>query len=402
MKKILEIILLRAGPGLINLLALVVLGQSLSVSEYGKFSTIVATAGMLSAAFFGLLYLPVAVTYASLEAKGKGDAYRSTIIVCYAICALALTVGGSFYSGGVLSLPMALILAILMGAQAIFQESLRAQLKFWTYGVAGALQSGLFLAAIITWSSQSHGYEWALSCLAASYAAGGMVSMIVSGIPSFSSFLSREHVTLVLRNGGWMTGSTFVENGLAVGTRYLILLFGNTEMLGVFSFCFDLAQRSVGFFVNVATFVFVPAAFSAEAKGQHGKFQRILVRGLISAIILAGTSAVAVSIAMVGFQFWGAGFPQFSILVFFVACITVTLNRSKKLAVDSMAIRNRKGWTVMAGYAVGATAAAGMTALAASAPSAVGVALSHAFGYVLATLLTYRIGVPQAPTGKSE
>src|SRR5690606_31444285 len=85
--------------------------------------------------------------------------------------------------------------------------------------------------------------------------------------PKFSGW---REIAQASRIGGAYTIGAVVENGLFLGPRYVVILFGGETFLGVLSFCIDISQRLIAFLVNAASFAFLPKAYSAERSTPEG------------------------------------------------------------------------------------------------------------------------------------
>lgn len=385
--RLVEVLGLRAGPGLLNLSTLLFLATWLGISDYGIYSTIVVTAGFVASLTFGPLTFAVVSQHAQLEAKGLADIYESSLVSAFLL--IAAVVG----SIGALAATLELIAwawiapAVTFGIYQALQAILQARLRFWSYGAAGLTQATVFLVLAWCFVRPEPAVGIALTALAISYAVAAVVSVLLSGLPQLR-WPKINVLAGTLRVGGPYTLSKIAENGLSLGFRYLILLVGTTEQLGIFSFCVDLAQRLIGFLINAARFVAIPAAFKADAEGNKDGFHRTLLTGAILSMGLATASLVAVFVIRKTGWVTTLNGELLDPIVFVIVSAAVVLNQLKKTVVDPIAMRIGKTIAIAIGYGVSAplTLAFGMIALTVHVPW--GAELTYLGGYSFAALVT--------------
>ncbi|WP_447754600.1 lipopolysaccharide biosynthesis protein [Sphingopyxis fribergensis] len=387
LKSMFEALVMRSAPGILNLIALLLLGSWLSTVDYGQFSMALAVSAFIAMVVFGPLLSATVSQYAALAAENRGRDYESSYVSLTLIIALITTlVGGLFATTGLAPIEWVVATATF-GAYSAFQELLRAQLRPWAYGVASIIQSLLYLGLVVLIARRNPDPAWVLNLFSLSYAVAALVALWLLKFPP----LRRPDLVLLeksLKVGGGYIGSTLGENILYVGMRYAILIFGTPHALGVFSFSVDLAQRTVGFMVNAASFIFVPLAFHRDVQGDGESFGRTLRNGaLVSTALSFATFAGILVVRALGFVTSLSG-ELFEPIIFAIISIAIVLNRLKKLLIDPFAMRATKPFILMVGYIVGAPPALIMGAVAYRADMPYWGAVAYLAGYLLAILVT--------------
>lgn len=382
-----EGLVLRSVPGIINLIALLLLGDWLALSDYGLFSTAIAVTGFVALMVFGPLMSAVLSQYAIMVRDGHGADYESSYISLTLLFGAVAVVAG--YVAVFLNvMPAEWVPAIFtFGVYSAFQELLRAQLRSWAYGIASVGQSLLYLALVMLIVPTHRDPSWVLNLFSASYAAAALLSLALLRfprlkIPNFPLMKPSLHI------GGGYLGSTLGEQLIYVGMRYVILGFGNAQQLGIFSFAVDLAQRTVGFLINAASFVFIPLAFHRDAHDSKDSFGKTLRNGAIISTALSLAAFVVILLIRELNLILALHGPMFDPIAFAIISLAIVMNRLKKLLADPYAMRAQRPFGLIIGYAVGAPAALVAGALAYRAGSSHFGAASYLLGYLLATLIT--------------
>ncbi|MER9390282.1 hypothetical protein [Mesorhizobium sp. M0435] len=387
MLRLVEAIVIRSGPGLLNLITLLLIGKWMPATDYGAYSTVVATSGLVSSVAFGPFAFAIVSQHAKITAEGKIKEYESSLVSLSALVSLVLAVLVSVpaYFGLV---PWTFIAPfVAFGFYTTVQEILHARLSLWLYGTASLAQSiaYILLAWVIVRPNPTP--SMALIAFSASYAVAAGISLLLSR-PAISLLPRFSVVRETLRVGGTYTLSTIAEQCLYLGMRYLLLWFGTAQHLGIFSFSVDLAQRVVGFIINASSFITVPNAFKHASTGDTSEFRRTLMGG-------AALAALCSFVALAGIMaFYETGYftalfsDLFSPLSFVIVSIAIMLNRTKKMAVDPIAINNRRPLSIALGYVLGIpimiVSCAGLTGFGIS----LGFELSYFFAYCASTLMT--------------
>lgn len=383
--RLLEVLLLRALPGAVNIVALLLLAGWLQAGSYGLFSTALATCGLLATLAFGPLKFAVVPRRAGLTDGAEGSAFDG------AFAAAALCIGGLLGVAGLLLVmlfPLEPALVGLVTALGLFtslQELLHARLRLWRYAAAAVGQALVLLVLLWLWVRPAPTLAAALVTYAASYAAGALLAFLLAGAPRLRRPPARLLPEL-LRIGLPFTVSQLAESGLYVGFRYLLLAFGSPAALAVFSLAVDLAQRLVGIIVSVASFAVVPRAYRAAAQEGPAEFRRELRSGAL----LAGAAAVLVMAGVLladGLGLAPAG-ELFVPGVFVLVSLALIINRLKKMVLDPFAVQGGCPNSIPAGYLVAAPLALALGFLCARQQLDAGVYLAYLLGYALAGLVT--------------
>lgn len=386
--KIGEAVTVRICPGLINLYTLFYLGKLLSPGEYGVFSTTVATALFISTTIFGVATYSIMPVYAKMKASGLEREYISIVLVVLAI--LSVFFGACALVVGLLTTgnTVAMTIMVSFGLHTALQELLRSQLRLWAYGWSAIGQALSYQAIVMFLVAGDAKVEAALIAFSLSYLVGAVVSFILVGPldlrrPHFS-YLGRSLIT-----GQAFVLSNFAENGLFVGIRYIVLILGSHNQLGVFSFCLDLAQRSVGFLMNAASFVFVPRAFSQAASGGIREFRRGLLAGASVAVILA--AILTAGIVILFFSGYAGKWldNSFDPVSFLIVSGAVLINRTKKVIIDPFALRSNNTLKLTVGYTIGASVSGALAAVGLSWSLAYSAEAAFLTGYLLAALCSF-------------
>jgi O-antigen/teichoic acid export membrane protein len=375
--RVLEVLLLRAGPGLLNALTLIQLAGWLSPAAFGAYSTAVAAAGLGASVGFGPLTFSIVSQYAGVSRAERGPEYVA------AVAALVLgAAGGLFVLAAALwatHLPgvVWLLGVAAFGAHSVLQELLRAKLRLWSYGLSATIQATSFYsAAWILAGPAGATVAKGLAAYALSFGLAAAASFALLGFPA--PWRARFGLLRVsLRVGRDYTLSTIAENGVALGQRYILMWFAPPAVLATYAFAMDLAQRLAGFLVSAVSFAFVPQAFREAALDRPGAFRATLLRGAAIGAGMAAISVVGV-LALRELSPWpDLRATPFDSIAFVLVSLALVANRIKKLVVDPFALRGGRTWTITAGHVAGAVIAFPVLAVALSirAPYAAEIAL---------------------------
>lgn len=381
-----EVLVLRAGPGLVNLGTLLLIGAWLAPADYGSYSTILATTGFVASVFFGPLTNGVISQYSKLQAEGLQKEYESSLVSSVLLQGSGATVlGVALGAGGFIDFAW-IAPVVTFGIYTAVQEILHARLRFYAFGAAAITQAVTFILLAWLFVRSDPTPSVALSVFAASYALAAFVSMSLSGVLR----LKRPNIALLkstLQVGAPYTSGTVAEQGLYLGVRYVIRFVGTAEQLGVFSFSVDLAQRLIGFLINAASFSFVPVAFKAEVEGGARAFKRVLTSGAVMSVLLSFLAFVGVLLVRETGLVLSLSGPLFDPVVFGIVSAAVVVNRVKKLLLDPLAMRAKKALAIMTGYAISAPLTlAGCSFV--MGKQTVGPETVYLLGYLLAAAVT--------------
>lgn len=392
---LLESAIIRAGPGLLNLLTLGLLADRLSATSYGIYSTAFATATTFGGVLLGPVIYGILPEYNRSAAAGEQSRFVGLILGVVVV---------SFALVGVVMLFMpwaaaALLATTASGGMTTLQELLRGQLRLWGYG-AVALAQALTFVSCVFYLVDYDAPELALWIYAGSCVFGTCVGFTLLGFPR-PRFREIGRLKPVVKVGGIYTVSTVVEGSFTLGLRYLFLVFGTRETLAIFSFCIDMSQRLVGIMINLATFQYVPRAYKRAEEGGDAAFLAVLRQG-------AGVGAAAALISMLSIL----GLREFGLLpsnvsslldppIFVLIALGLAVNRLKKLLVDPVAVRFEKTHFILIGYLVAAPIMLSSVAFALWKGSYHLVAIALLCGYLLATFVA-RIGYLRAKAGRDQ
>ncbi|WP_127091177.1 hypothetical protein [Aquabacter cavernae] len=385
-RKLIEGLGIRALPGVLNLLALVALSDRLTPSAFGLYSTAVAVAGFITSMVFGPLTASIVAHHAKHDVEGRAGLYESTVFTtALAIALILAAITGIISSMGLLSWTY-IAPAIALGIYTLVLEFSRARLNFWSYGIASVFQSIAFLAAIVILVQDRDTSTQALLAFTLSYVLAIVVSLGLSGWPR----LIAPDIGLLIptiRSGGGYTLSIALENGLYLGMRFVVMLFGSSQALGVFSFSVDLAQRVVGIFTNITSFIVVPLAFRGQASGAS-RFNSTLYKGGAIALLVSIAALVCThALRELGIVPVLNG-PLFDPAAFTIISFAVIVNRLKKLTIDPFALRANRAAILVFGFAVATPIALGL-AIGFQKVSPLAAPAAYLCGYIIAAISTF-------------
>lgn len=387
LRRYLEALVLRAAPGILNLITLLLIGGWLTTADYGFYSTVLATTGLVSNLIFGPITYATISQYARLDAEGHAGRYERSLV------SAALLIGLVVAGLGVIGVSVGLVHwswigpVVALGIYAVVQEILHARLALWSFGGAALVQAVLFLVLALSWVRLQPESTTALTAFSISYALAAVGSALLCRVfrlhwPDWR-LLSRSVAV-----GGSYTTSVVSEYGLYLGMRYVIGHFGSPHHLGVFSFSVDLAQRLIGFLVSVAGFVSIPLAFRQDTGGDPGAFRKTLGQGALYAIFLSLAAIAAVMVLRQTGIVPVLNGALFEPATFLLVSAAVVINRVKKLLVDPFAMRRGNVGPIAAGYALSVPVTLGCGVLVMKVYGGRGAELIYLGGYVLAAAIT--------------
>lgn len=333
----LEVFFARIFPGALNVGLILVIAKILGVAEYGQFSLVLATIMLFVSLFSGPIEHAIVPLHAR-QSLNDGKAAFERQLFGAALCVVGL-VGALAVVPSVLGFahPAWMLLFAASALSGIFQTILRARLLFWRYGAAATAKALAALALVALFLHKTPDASTAVLLYALGVVAGAFAGWLVAGSP-WPRLPDRAFLREVLPVGSGLTISTIAEAVLFVGTRYAIAAFGSPQFLGVFSFALDLAQRSVGVVINIASFAIIPRAYVTSAKGDDRMFGKMLVRGALGA---GGLSAIVFAVIIL-LEYSGvlASYvgENFGHAAFVAVSVAVVINRLKKLAVDPVLV----------------------------------------------------------------
>ena len=372
---------LRAAPGLVNLASLMTVAKSTTLATYGLFSTVVATGGMISNLVFGVITLSVVAQYANHASKDLERTYASTLLLLFAALSIPLIAVGLVATAWIDIASPSLGFVLMLSAHGLLQELLRARQQVLIYGLSDLVQSLGFFGAVLTLIDTQTGPGTIVLIFAASYLPALLISLI--GLRDLRPGpASRAMAREVLDVGRWLVLSTFTENILYTGARYLVLGAAGAHALGVFSFAIDLSQRTVAFVVNAASFVYVPRAFAVRSRDGDLAFWRILREG---GVVAAGTAVVAslFVIGVLNIPIAARYAPSaFDALIFVLVAAAGITNRLKKLLLEPVAIARGLANRLPIANAIGAAAGVLIMALVSPLGSLLVIVCGYLIGYL--------------------
>lgn len=328
-----ELLLARVLPGVLNLLTFVWIGRALTLADYGQFSLVLATITLAVSLSIGPIEHAILPLHATQAQQGRARAFESQVfgaaLILVAFCAapaLGLFALGLLHPGWILLFAASALLGVALAL-------MRARLDLLRYGVAASAKSASALGLVAILLPVTPNPATALTLYATAVLLGACVAWALLGCPC-PRLPSRAFLAQALPLGAGLTLATLAESLLLVGTRYALALFGTPQLLGVFSLALDLAQRSVGVVINLASFALIPRAYAALAKGDTRQFRTTLTQGaLVSGGLALALLALVLLLDHMGAwaRHLGAGLDP---LVFVAVSGAVIVNRLKKLSLD--------------------------------------------------------------------
>lgn len=349
--RLLEILVARVLPGVLNVLAVLILGGRMSVESYGIFSTTIATSGLLGSLIFGLLSGAIVPQYRQLSLE-KGDlvvqgqiigaGLQISLIVFLVSVVLQFVYVGALWFG---------LLLVFSGLQTVFLAIIQAKIKFWVYGAVSGLQAICFLIFILFFVGVDSSFIEPVRLYAASIGFAVVLGYFLLGAPKVF-FWDWKAITPLIRLGSQVTGGGLAESTMFLGFRYVLVVLGERALLGQFSLLLDVAQRTVGVAVNIVGFSVLPRAYKIAADGDLRLFKVSLLRGAGAALILTAVVFFGVVVASYFHIFAVLNDSRFSIWFFLLVSLGVILNRLKKLILDPLVIQKGKAYLIFWSYSI--------------------------------------------------
>lgn len=345
-----QVILVRFLPGVLNVGTLLLIVEWLSTGQFGEYSTVVATTAFVANLVFGPLIFAIVPYHARFESEGQGKQFEAAVIsTALVISTLFVAIGALVAVGGLT--PIAYVApGVTFGLYTIALEVLRARLRFWSFGLASIIQSLILLSGVLYYVARNPDAETALHVFSVSYLISFLFALALIG----NIRLVRPNLALLgdsLSEGGKYTLSAGLEGSLTLSLRYMVLLLGSPQLLGAFSFALDFAQRVIGIFINILSFTVVPTAFKTHGYDRQ-QFESNLRRG---AAYAATACVLALFATIIGSNFsWipGIGSALFDPVSFILISLAVIVNRTKKITIDQVALRDGNAGAILRGMMV--------------------------------------------------
>ena len=388
MKQAAEIVISRVVPGVLNLVALVVLAGWLSPQSYGLASTYIATATAAAGLLLGPVIQSILVHHSEHHARGEQARYESIHLANTCLVAAIIGLGGmALVWAGVMDWRI-VAAVVAVGAYTSLLEISHARLQFYRYAVGSSSQSVLFLLLAFLVVRPDPTVSNVLEVFAVSYAVGALVSaLLVTPRPALPNLSMLKEAFAI---GTVPTLSNLAVSGFSLGCRYLLLLFGQREALGTLSFSLDIAQRGVGIFINFATFAIVPVALRSAQSGGARQLWLKLARGWVVAVLVSLLGAAAIMAAAATGQIGALNSAVYDPISFALISIAVIVNRSSKMVLSPVAMRLRRTAALLTPLLVISPAALAVTALGLYLQIPYVVEIVYTLAFVLWAAASYR------------
>jgi len=339
-----EVLLIRAVPGVVNLLSLAILGERFSAGDFGIYSTTVATATYVGSLLLGPVIngiLPEFNRWRTPEDQRHYACLISGVALLWAIIAAAGMLALPAFAAGILA-------AVAASAMTMLQEVLRGELRNWGYGLVALIQS-VSLALATFFLVQPGDESLAVWLYGISNALGVIFAYCLLGGPR-PTFRKIGRLRQTLKIGTTYTLSTLIEGAYTIVARYLIVALGTPHLLGVFSFCLDISQRLIGFLVSLSSFLVVPRAYKQAQEADDAAFRRELYIGSV----VGGAASIA-TLAVVLLARWLDLLPLhvrllLEPMMFVGIALAITVNRLKKILVDPVVVQANRTSLILTGY----------------------------------------------------
>lgn len=392
MKEAVEVVVLRLVPGLINLLAFLSLATWLSRESYGVASTYIATAGAASNLIFGPLVHSTLIHHSEHWKRGEQARFERVHVANTLLIGVgAVVIGVLAASTGLFDWRIAAA-ATALGIYTAVQEISHARLQFVRFGIGSTAQSLAFLALAFALVRGDASVERALDAFTISYVAGAALSLLLArtGVARPSLKMLKDAYAI----GTMPALSNLAVDAFTLGCRYVLLAFGRLDALGIFSFSVDLAQRTVGIFVNLATFAVVPRALKASGDGEIRELWQTLVRGWAWAVGIALLSATAILAVGTTALLPALNRSVFDPVSFALIALAVIVNRSGKMLLSPVAMRLRRTRHLLMPLIVIAPAVLVLVAIGIQARLPYAVEIGYAVAFAAWIAAAYRSLVP--------
>lgn len=392
-KKAANIFVSRLIPGAISVFALLMLATWLSRESYGIASTYIATASAAADLLFGPIIHSTLVHYSEHRARGDHRKFEALHLTHTLVLAAAVAVPGlALVWVGLLDWRI-VAAVVAFGAHTSIQEIAHARLQFYRFAIGSGTQSLVFLGLAYILVRPDPTVWNAIEAFAISYAAGALVSAALIG-----PRLTRPHLASLKEAfslGIVPTVSNLCVSGFNLGCRYLLLLFGRSDLLGIFAFSIDIAQRGVGIFLNLATFALVPHALKKSEKADAEQLWSSLRRGWAAAVIVAVSGAAAIMLLAASQMVPPLNRPVYDAVSFGLVCLAVILYRSSKMVLSPVAMRLRRTSVLLKPILFIAPVGLGLLALGLQMRVPYAVELVYSLTFAAWAATSYRLLVPQ-------
>lgn len=349
-----EILFARALPGFISVTTIGLLAAWLNAFDYGVFSTTIVTSGVLVNIIFGCIKFAIIPQYSAISQKNEQGFFDSLILGFLALLSfIFLLVALLFFAFSYTHLGLGLLLIISIALFDTLQNIARAKLKFWKYGFAYLSQATVFLVLIIN-NQDEITLNLAIFMFTCSNFIGFLIAFIL-GEKIKPKIYNIKRYKDILAVGVPVMSSYFTESILFIGFRYVLLFFGSAQNFGAFSFAVDLAQKTVGVFVNLMSFALVPQAYRSISEGSFVKVKNTLLRSAQ----FAGSLGCLVVVIIVATNYIfnlkeNFGLDAFSTFHFIIISVAVLINRSKKMIIDPILISRGNSVFILKSYVISA------------------------------------------------
>jgi O-antigen/teichoic acid export membrane protein len=342
-----DVLINRIAPGVINVGVLFVLATWLSREAYGLASTFMATATVAATFLYGPILQPALVQHAEREEGVKQRRFEHRHATNSLLLSVLIgLVGVPLAMAGLFDWRVVAATAAFGFYTAILQLS-RSRLQFYRFGLGSSSQSIAFLALSYLLVKPDPTVNNTLEAFAGSYLIGAAISGALVGMR-----FARPNLSLIKESLSMGTAATFSGvsgNAFTLACRYLLIALGHTSALGTFSFSLDLAQKTVGIFLNIATFGIVPHALKSRDV-RH--LWRSLARGSLIALLVASMSAGFILILALTPWIAALNGPLYDPISFVLISLGVMINRTGRMMLMPVAMRVRKTnlqlWPILA------------------------------------------------------
>jgi hypothetical protein len=379
----------RGLPGIASLAALLILADRIGTHDYGYFSTIWATTLFVTSLTFGPISQTIVPCRSRHAQPSEAKRFDEEVIgASLAVSALFLS-GAAMASiaGGPILTACALI-AVGTGLVQVVQQILQARVALWLYGIVSFSQSACFLIGAYFFPAERIQTIDALYIYALSQVPALAVAFVFLGAPR-PARPSAAILSEFKNVGAPLTVGTLAENSLLTCFRWLMAFWASPGLLAAFSFAIDLAQRSVAVVLNLIGFALIPRAYRDFADDPDDRgFRQVLQRSAVTGALVAAAMVVVILVVAGTGMIAALAQPTFVPWIFVTIAVAAVVNRTKKVAVDPIAVRRRRASTIVVGYLVGGGAALTAAAAALMTGRSELVVPIYLAGYCIAALTT--------------
>jgi hypothetical protein len=223
------------------------------------------------------------------------------------------------------------------GLYTAILQTTRSRLQFYRFGLGSTSQSIAFLVLSFVLVRPHPSTSAVLEAFAGSYFIGAIFSaaLVQARLAKPSWKMLKEYLTI----GTAPTLSSVAAMTFQLACRYVLIAMGSVAALGTFSFSLDLAEKTVGVFISIATFGIVPHAL--KSRNVHHLW-RSLARGSLAAVFISLMSAGA--ILVLGLTSWVSALngALYDPLSFVLVSAGVMMNRAGKMILTPVVMRLRQ------------------------------------------------------------